>query len=145
MSQDPLKDIQDAIGKALTAHPYFSGIPVITERKGDVMNKIAIALGKLGICVVVQVLTGRTESMGAGAYSLDLKVGLTVTENVPINQGNTGSKKPASEMVAMILCLLNPNRGPVPAYCTDFVLVNDSGGLLIYLINGKAAAGFQLT
>lgn len=144
MSSDPLRDIQESIAAVLTAHAYFTGIDVITERKGDILNMIDAAIGKLGICVVVETITGKPEHGSIGSYSLDLNVGITVTENVLINQGATGTRKPASEMVAMILCLLNPNRTAVPAWVERFSLVNDSNGLLIYLIECRAAAGFQL-
>lgn len=144
MSLDPLKDIQDAIAKALTKEPFFANIPVITEAKGDVLNQIERAIAKLGICVVIETLTGKTDTMGVGAYSLDLKVGVTISEMVVINQGNSGTKKSASQVVAMILCLLNPSRSASPAYADTFVLVNDSGGTLIYLINCRASAGFKL-
>jgi hypothetical protein len=143
VSQDPLKDIQEAISKTLTNDPFFANVPVITEAKGDVLNFIEQQVAKIGICVVVETMTGKPETLGVGAYTLDLKVGITVFERVVTNQGNTGSKKPASQVLAMILCLLNPARA-VPAYAESFVLVNDSGGALIYLINCKAAAGFKL-
>jgi hypothetical protein len=145
MSQDPLRDVQDSIKAVLTAQPWFAGIDIITEQKGDVLNRIDIALGKLGLCIVIETLTGKPEAMGSGAYTLELSVGITITENVIINQGSTGSKKPASMVVAMILCLLSSSRPLCPAYCTGFTLVNDSAGLLIYQINGKASAGFKLT
>ena len=144
MSLDPLKDIQEAIAKALKKEPFFANVPVITEAKGDVLNQIERAIAKIGISVVIETLTGKPETMGVGAYSLDLKVGVTVSENVVINQGASGSKKTASQVVAMILCLLNPSRTASPAYAENFVLVNDSGGTLIYLINCRAAAGFKL-
>jgi hypothetical protein len=145
MSNDPLKDIQDEVKNVLTAHSYFTGVEIITERKGDILNEIERNLGKLGICVVVETITGKPEYGAIGSYSLDLNVGITVTENVLINQGATGTRKPASEMVAMIMCLLNPNRPGVPAWVEQFSLVNDAGGLLIYQLECKAAAGFMLT
>jgi hypothetical protein len=145
MSNDPLRDVQESVAAVLTADPYFAGIPIITERKGDVLNQIEINLGKLGLCVVIETITGKPEHGAIGSYSLDLNVGITVTENVLINQGATGTKKPASEVVAMILCLLNPNRASVPAWAERFALVNDMGGSLIYQIDCKAAAGFALT
>lgn len=144
MSLDPLYEIQQRVATVLTSDPYFSGIPVICERKGDVLNQIQAALGKLGLCVVIETLTGRPEHAGIGAYSLELKMGISITERVIINQGATGSKKPASEVLARVLCLLNPIRA-TPAYAEDFVTVNDSGGLLVYLVNCTATAGFQIT
>jgi hypothetical protein len=143
MSQDPLNDIQVQISRALLNDPFFSNIPVITELKGDILNTIEIKLGKIGLCVIVETVTGKPETLGVGAYSLDLKVAITVTENVVVNQSASGTKKSASQVVAMILCLLNPAR-QVPAFAESFVLVNDSGGALIYLINCKATAGFKL-
>jgi hypothetical protein len=145
MTRDPLRDIQDEVAAFLKAETFLNDIPIITEQKGDILNQIDITLGKLGICVVVETLTGRPEHLGAGAYSLDIKVGITVTERVIINQGSTGTKKAASEVVAIILCLLNPSRARCPAHATSFDLVNDSAGLLIYQVNASATAGFQLT
>lgn len=144
MSLDPLYEIQQAVAAVFTADPYFSGIPVICERKGDVLNQVNTALGKLGLCLVIETLTGRVEHEGIGAYSLELKVGISIAERVIINQSNSGLKKPASEVLARVLCLLNPLRG-VPATVDDFVTVNDSGGLLVYLVNCKAAAGVEIT
>lgn len=146
MSADPLKDIQSGISAIITADSYFTGLPVITEAKGDILNIIMRALGKLGICIVIETLTGKPEHAAIGAYRLDLDVGITVSENVLINQGATGSKKAASAVVARLLCILNPNasRG-VPAWAESFNLVDDSGGLLIYQIKCKAVAGFELS
>lgn len=145
MSQDPLRDIQEAIKNWLTKEPYFAGIPIITEHKGDVMNRIDIALGKLGLCVVIEALKGRCDHLGAGAYSLDLSVGITITELVLVNESATGTKKIASEVLAVILCLLNPSRAACPAFADTFDLVNDNGGLLIYQVQCKVTAGFKLT
>jgi len=145
MSNDPLKDIQEEVAAVLVADPYFSGVPVINERKGDILNDIERNLGKLGICVVIETITGRPEHGSIGSYSLSLNVGVTVTENVLINQSASGTRKPASEMVARIMCVLNPNRVGVPAWVERFALVNDVNGLLIYQLDCQASAGFQLT
>jgi hypothetical protein len=145
MSNDPLKDIQRELSGVITADSYFTGIPIITEARGDILNQIQRALGKLGICVIIETLTGRPEHASAGSYLIELNVGLTVTENVLINQGSTGTRKPASEVVARIMCLLNPLRQQaLPAWVESFGLVDDSGGLLIYQLNCKARAGFTL-
>lgn len=147
LTQDPLREIQNGVANDLlnneVAPGWFANVPVICEQKGDILNQIEISLGKLGICVVIEVLTGKKDSQGIGAYSLDLNVGITVTERVVVNQGPTGTKKRASQVVAMILSLLDDSRA-VHAWTTGFTLVNDSGGLLIYSIQGKAAAGFAL-
>lgn len=144
MSQDPLRDIQESVAALFTADPYFAGIPILCERKGDLLNQLQAALSKLGICIIVETLTGTIEHQAVGAYALDLKVVVSITENVLINSGKTGTRKPASEVLARVLCLLNPMRS-VPAWATSFDLASDSGGLLIYQITCKAAAGFTLT
>lgn len=145
MSEDPLKDIQTEVSSLLTADAYFSGIPILTEARGDLLNQLQRDLGRLGIVVVIETLTGKPEHASAGSYTIDLMLGITVTENVLINQGASGTRKPASAVVARIMCLLNPLRmQSLPAWVENFGLVDDSGGLLIYQLNCKAVAGFTL-
>jgi hypothetical protein len=145
MSEDPLKDIQTELSALITADSYFSGIPILTEARGDILNQLQRALGKLGIVVIIETLTGKPEHASAGSYTVELSLGITVTENVLINQSASGTRKPASAVVARIMCLLNPLRQQeLPAWIESFGLVDDSGGLLIYQLNCKAVAGFTL-
>lgn len=145
MSADPLKDIQTELSALLTADSYFSGVTILTESRGDILNQLQSALGKLGIVVIIETLTGKPETPGIGSYTIDLNLGITVTENVLINQSASGTRKPASAVVARIMCLLNPLRQQgLPAWIESFGLVDDSGGLLIYQLNCKARAGFEL-
>lgn len=146
MSANPLKDIREEVLQTLRADAYFSNITLLTEERGDVLNRVLTAIGKLGLAVVIEPLHGKPENLAAGSYRLDLSLGVTVTENVLVNQGASGTKKPAEEVLARILCLLNPLRSEsVPAWVESFDLVDDAGGLLVYQINCKAAAGFKLT
>lgn len=106
-----LAAIQAALQARLSSHEWFADIPVLTEAKGDLENEIARALGtvtetnsKIGACVVILTPTAHCKNQNAPGPCLDpLNIVVDVLEDVLINQGDTGTKKHAAEIVEMVL------------------------------------------
>ncbi len=139
--------VQEDIRQWLKAREFFSNVEVITEDRGDVINEVQTALGKLGIVVVVEMLKGRVEFPGVGAGSIAFGIGMTVHENVVINRSGDGTKKTAPDAVVEIFDVFNPlnaatHQKSLPVLLEDFDLLNDSNGELIYQIRGKARGGW---
>lgn len=94
-----LVDVQTAVLNLLQADPVFSGgasangkaIPIITERKADILGQIQTALGSVGICTLV--LTPVFELHNNLLPDLDGWAFITVTiyEDTPVNQGTAGT------------------------------------------------------
>jgi len=85
----------DTFTAAIAAAPYFADIPVSDERKGDINATIANAVAKLGVCVTVVAADG--DGLVRVGRNLRLRIRLVaqITELYLINQGPTGTHKPA--------------------------------------------------
>jgi hypothetical protein len=112
--------LQAAVKTRLTAHDFFSDIPVFTEEKGDLDSAIETALGtltekgeKIGACVVILTPVAKSKSPAApGPLLDDFLISINVLENVLVNQGDDGTKKHAIEIVELIIRYLH--RWTVP-------------------------------
>lgn len=101
--------VTDAFAALIAADSYFAGtgsvpvVPVLTERKGDINATIAQALAKLGLCVVVVAAEADALERSGEAFSLRVRLVAQVMELPLINQGASGTKKPALAAATRIL------------------------------------------
>jgi hypothetical protein len=113
-----LVDLQSKIVNRLTEDdaavpapaPANGAITWITEIKGDLKNLIDRSLGKQGICAIVLTPGGnklRVRDPKTGVISLVCPVQIQIQESVTINQGSTGTKIPALELVEFVMKRLN--------------------------------------
>lgn len=110
-----LSTLRDAIAAHLAALEYFEGIPVFTEKKGDVANEIQRALStltptgsKIGACVIIVTpLAAISQPNIPGPYLDPITLIAHVEESVIINHGDTGTLKPASDIAEAILSALH--------------------------------------
>ena len=101
--EDRLVIAADAMAALIAADSYFAAsldpvvaaVPVLTERKGDINAMILQALNKLGLCVTV--VAADADDMKSVGSSISMRVRLVaqISELYLINQGATGTKKPA--------------------------------------------------
>lgn len=102
------------IVSALGNDHFFSDIKVLHERLGDLDYQIRLSLaglevqgGSLGICAIVMTTGGSVKSQNMKGPVLDpMNIKVRIMENVLLNMGAQGTKKPASlvaEVVAIIL------------------------------------------
>ncbi|MBI5771916.1 MAG: hypothetical protein HZA93_29355 [Verrucomicrobia bacterium] len=88
----------DAFAALIAADAYFAtapAVPVLTERTGDINQTIAQALAKLGLCVVVVAADGDSLVRSGNGLSLRVRLVAQISELYLINQGATGTHKPA--------------------------------------------------
>lgn len=107
--EERLVVVADAMAALIAADPYFAAagpvaaVPVVTERKGDINAMISAALNKLGLCVTV--VAADSDSLTRQGNTLQVRVRLVaqISELYLINQGITGSKKPALAAAARVM------------------------------------------
>ena len=103
MPTDSLTLLRDAIGTRLSTDTSFSDAPVvdvINEEAGDLEQRIAKALGKLGVLCVVP-----TPTLAPGELNrlLQARCRVDFFENVLLNRKGTGFKTSPE----MLICALN--------------------------------------
>jgi hypothetical protein len=122
-----LEQLQDVAVTALAADPMFVGqssangaaIPIVLERKGDIETQIEMALGQVGIMVLVVTPLFRFINRLLPALSGWALLEVTVGENVPVNQGNGGTKIRAIDLAQHVLCLLHHLKTGLPVGPND--------------------------
>jgi hypothetical protein len=142
-SLDPLTDLTAAVKTCLISNPWFAGIPILTYQRGDIINEIEQALGKLGLVIVIEHLPWTPEFDSEETFDITLTLGITVTEMPLLNQAETGTRKSGDATVVKIVEILNPFRG-APAIAEKCELVNDTDGQVSHLITAKADARYAL-
>lgn len=97
-----LTELQADLAERLRADEMFTDIPVLDERKGDLLDGINQALGtltavggKMGACVVVLSPTGNDDMPDAPSGPLSLSISVLVLEDVLVNGGASGTGKEA--------------------------------------------------
>ncbi len=107
--EERLVIVADTCAALIAADAYFAAsgpvaaVPVMTERNGDINATIANALAKLGLCVTVVAADGDSLVRSGDGLSLRVRVVAQVSELYLINQGPTGSKKPALAAATRIM------------------------------------------
>lgn len=145
LSSDPIRAIQEAVADRIRNASWFSNVAIVTADPGDVLAKVQEAIGKLGICIVIEPLEGGAESNGSSGLDLDVQLGISVAERPTLNRSPKGTNKKATEVIARLLCLFNPtNTTPIPATLGRWKLANDTGGLVVYQVTGHASASWTV-
>lgn len=100
-----VQDIQTAVASQISAHPYLSGVSVISDN-GLQMNAIEAALGDRGngVVVVVSFPTGSTATDGANNLSVeDFGITVTIRVNAQRNSETTPAARPGAQKNLMLL------------------------------------------
>ncbi len=153
---DPLTKLQVGSADILKSKPYFSDIPVISEKSKDIENEMSQALGVLtgsggknGIAVIIitpALVVDYPNKSGPYFDSVDLRA--RVMENPMINQAPGGTQKPASEVAMMIAGYLHHEKINGSGECMNVqrvAVVADSffPDYLIYEVTLKTAFGLK--
>jgi hypothetical protein len=107
--------LQSLMTANLAADPMLNGsqsanglpVPIITDQIGDLLTQLNTQVAKMGLCVLV--LTPLFEFVNNFSMSLDGWALLTVTvsEDVTLNQGVTGTQIPALSAAQRILVVMH--------------------------------------
>ena len=112
---DPISQLIQKVADHLTADPWFSDIPVITEIKGDVDTLLQQQLGLTGTCAWVLTPTASMIHPNMGAPSEmwfdEIAVSVRIFEVVEINRGSAGTGKAAIVTAETVCNLLNHYDG----------------------------------
>ncbi|MBI4024847.1 MAG: hypothetical protein HY360_07675 [Verrucomicrobia bacterium] len=136
-----LTELQDAIAATLAARPEFAGVQIFTEKIGDIASEIEIAVGKIGICIVILTPSAGVQYPNVPGPLLDpVRIVVAIFEDVIINRSPTGTNKPAADVATDVLRTLQlttpAGANPiVPDGADALKLIPDSGGLLVYHAN----------
>lgn len=84
-----LLELQDRLADLISEDPYFTGVPVLTERQGDLANMAERELAQLGAVVVIAVAEGEhagTEPVAGRSFTEQLVVEIG---HMPVAGANT--------------------------------------------------------
>jgi hypothetical protein len=117
-----LEQLQNAAVTALSKDPMFNGneavngaeVPIVLERKGDIITQIETALGQVGICALV--MTPLMELFNELLPNMSGWALMTVTvfEDVAVNQGNGGTQIRAIAMAQRVFAILHHLQTGLP-------------------------------
>lgn len=149
-----LSTIQSAIKTRLESESYLTGVGIVTESKGDIVQMVSAELLKTGVGVLVltpAAFANRVNVPGPYFYTEagGVKIRVQVYENVAINQSNQGSQKPAATIAETILASLHLHTPTGLAVITidpgaPSMVSDYADGILIYDINLMTHGGLTL-
>jgi hypothetical protein len=113
-----LAALQQAAASILAADDFFSGaasanavpVPIISEKKGDILSQIQTCLGQVGVAALILTPTFQFhETRNNEIPDLNGWAYLTVTlyEDTTVNQGVTGTGIFAIALAERVLCVLH--------------------------------------
>ena len=139
-----LTDLQQEAAARLAAQAFFADadsagaprpVPVLTEQRGDLQNRVRQSLGQLGIVCVVLTPTARmTNRNRPRPYFDEIRIVARTQENVVLNRANTGTGQPAS-LVAEAAAWFLHGYTPASLGCTlllEEIRLVDDPKLLVY-------------
>lgn len=111
--KNPFFDLQEAVAERLLGVDEFvnvQGIAVVTERLGDLRKQLESALMKtgLGLTVITPEISPGTQLPN----QLMVEVVVAIVENVTLNQGSTGTRVSAMDLVAAAFARLTSWSAP---------------------------------
>ncbi len=134
-----LEQLQEVAVNQIATDGMFDGsqsingqvIPVITEKKGDILTQINTDLGKIGLCVVV--LTPVFDLHDAMIQSLNgyARMAISIFENVVLNPTGIRSVQAAQNILGLLHCLPHGLPGDI----NDLLIRSDRTQKAIQLIN----------
>jgi len=105
---DILELAQTGLYDRITGDDWFEGFAIVQEDKGDIEKQISIAVGRVGICILI--LMGRAWCRRPnipGPYFDEVEYVIEIAENALINRGDNGTGKTAREAAHRICNLVH--------------------------------------
>ncbi|MFH0907194.1 MAG: hypothetical protein V1929_00325 [bacterium] len=134
--------IQQDIADFIKADAFFKNIDIVTADKGTIDDDVGQALAKLGLCVVVEMMTGKVDHENVGAGAITMRPTLSVIETPLLNRTADGTGKRAEDVVEQLFLLFSPLRAG-PGVAMGWEIINDTGGRLAYQVELKCNAGWE--
>ena len=128
--------MQNDIARILRETAVLSDLTIIPEQKQDLLNEIDIALGQIGMAVIVQTLNMTVKHPELPGPHFDaLGLSVVVNENVLINRNTTD--RTALRVAHEISKALHQKRiagAPGPILCTG-IFFQPNPSILIYSVD----------
>jgi len=105
---DILEVAQAALYTRISGDDWFENFAIVQEDKGDIEKQISIAVGRVGICILV--MMGRAwcrKPNMRGPYFDEVEYVVEVAENALINRGDSGTGKTARQAAHKICQLVH--------------------------------------
>lgn len=130
----------------LIAEPYFSDIEVIRVDEKELDSRIEVAIGKIGLCVLILTPECKVAHPDTPGPFWDIDCICQVWENTIINRSSSGTGKEASEVAEYIAATVHQKPAPgdnVFAH-KGINLVAKQEILLVYDVGFSRAGGIEL-
>jgi hypothetical protein len=142
-----LIDLQLDLAARLAADEYFADLTILTEKKADIATEILNSLGtltdktgKVGACVIVMSLVGNLQFPDVGNSPLLLEPTIRVLEDPVINNGDTGTQKPALAIARRIIRMMHLYAPVGIASC----LTGQKSGTLVPVADPLAPLAYEV-
>jgi hypothetical protein len=143
IDRDPISVLVRQVADVLEARPFWSNVPVLTPERGDIGDQMERKIAELGMCAAIEILKGKVEYQAVGVGAISMPVAITISENVLLHRAGDGwNGKTAMSAVMDVLLAFNPQRAAQPITIEDWDMLNDTGGRLVFQVNGTARAGW---
>ena len=132
--------LQTQLQALLEAHPWFAGVDILSEEKGDLQNEIDTAVKSIGFCIVLITPQGQLEADKGGRLWMRHNLSINAVESYTINQ--TGKRAKAA-VVPIIEAIHDHWNGLGNAdsrgrnnllHCRGYEIVPDPDGLTVYAV-----------
>lgn len=97
-----ISEYQQLVADRIKTFDGLSGVPVLTEIKGDVANEVDLIISKLGLCILVLTPTMRNDSPDHPAINLNIDLVVQVSENPAINRSPGGTMQPGVDVALLV-------------------------------------------
>lgn len=112
-----LLDLQQRLAALISAHPYFTGVTPVTERRGDPATALQESLARLNFAVLIQTASGEALDPAAERAAWRQRLVVTVAQT-PVSDPAAASRNAVDGLEAVIRAVhgqpLAPG-GPGPA------------------------------
>lgn len=120
---NPFFTLQNAAAEHLAVRASLADVPMITEEKGDVVNRLNQSLvkggfmanssGKSGVAIILHTPTGIGQGGSRSVSKMQVKLRIEIYFKVLINNGASGlQKEPLTVLWDVIQQMLSWNIGP---------------------------------
>ena len=147
-----LTDLQNQVADLLRERQPFAGppeIPVLTERSGDWLNRMEIALNQGGVGLALVVTVPKIEKAPTGMLHFVPAIAIHVWENVVLNDAPGGANIPAGDAVLAVLAALSgrePNGSWSPLVLEQASMpANLKPGVIMYEVVMRTAITLRPT
>lgn len=145
---DLVQQLRSDIAAVIRAEPWFAPIEVIDNAEGDIVERMKVQVGKLGLVVVVELFPRGRVEFGISDHSIEFTAYVTITEQPLLNRSSSGSGKTIGDALLRLVSLFNPNVEPSkPCTLNEITIAGavENAKYIVYQLRGPATLGFHVS